>query len=507
MPLGTLGQPVGLGAGRELCGSHGTAGRAQAIPRRGICHRRPPTSTTAWTNGPNDENNHAVTPIYVNLSPLADLVASDVVAPEQAVEGAEIEVRYTVTNLRVGRNRRGSLAGHDLAHARQEPAAPGAGRHPAGRRWHIAARSSSAPATTRSSRSQMPDNLESGTWYITPWTDPYDVVLEDTLATNINPDDPHEIDNNNYKARAITIIALPIPKPDLVVESVEVAPHAYGRRAVQSHLDGEERGPRRGGTGQRVGRSRSAVRHGGRADRRIARVHSRWASRARATAWTRRKLHRVAHRIGSVPRLPAAMSVVMTDATVELGSVTALGRDRDSEDNNLRPWQSTNVQPVPADLVVTDIARTSREFSGEQTTITFTVTNIGQRPVWSGTKYWRDHIWVSADPEFDSDRATYLGTVLHNKSQTLGPLARATRCQFEATLPTGLSGDYYLYVHVDVHHADGYLPVLYPLGTGWWLSDAAWDGWRDNRILTEKHFDRWAFEDPDQQPRAAYRSR
>ena len=48
------------------------------------------------------------------------------------------------------------------------------------------------------------------------------------MATNINPDDPHEIDNNNYKARAITIIALPIPEPDLVVESVDVAPHAYG---------------------------------------------------------------------------------------------------------------------------------------------------------------------------------------------------------------------------------------------------------------------------------------
>ena len=33
-----------------------------------------------------------------------------------------------------------------------------------------------------------------------PWTDPYDVVLEDTLAVNVNPDDPNQIDNNNYKA-------------------------------------------------------------------------------------------------------------------------------------------------------------------------------------------------------------------------------------------------------------------------------------------------------------------
>ena len=33
----------------------------------------------------------------------------------------------------------------------------------------------------------------------------YDVVLEDTLAVNKNPDDPNQIDNNNYKARPVIV--------------------------------------------------------------------------------------------------------------------------------------------------------------------------------------------------------------------------------------------------------------------------------------------------------------
>ena len=36
-------------------------------------------------------------------------------------------------------------------------------------------------------RVTVPDNLASGEYFITPWSDSYDAVLEDTLATNINP--------------------------------------------------------------------------------------------------------------------------------------------------------------------------------------------------------------------------------------------------------------------------------------------------------------------------------
>ncbi len=66
----------------------------------------------------------------------------------------------------------------------------------------------------------LPSVLAAGTYYLMPWTDPYDVVLEDTLAHLVNQDDPNQIDNNNYRARAIDILGA---KPDLVVTAVETA--------------------------------------------------------------------------------------------------------------------------------------------------------------------------------------------------------------------------------------------------------------------------------------------
>ena len=49
-------------------------------------------------------------------------------------------------------------------------------------------------------------------------------MLQDTTADNINPDDPNEINNNDYKARAITLLLT--PPPDLIVAAV--TPQAVG---------------------------------------------------------------------------------------------------------------------------------------------------------------------------------------------------------------------------------------------------------------------------------------
>jgi hypothetical protein len=67
----------------------------------------------------------------------------------------------------------------------------------------------------------IPDDALSGQYYLTVWSDTYDVMLEDTLATHINPDDPSQIDNNNYLARPISILGS--TPPDLVLSQV-VAP-------------------------------------------------------------------------------------------------------------------------------------------------------------------------------------------------------------------------------------------------------------------------------------------
>ena len=194
------------------------------------------------------------------------------------------------------------------------------------------------------------------------------------------------------------------------------------------------------------------------------------------------------------PSAAGSFVIVITDASVNWALSPHFVVVETNEDNNQRAAAS-DVRPVPADLLVTQITAQPQNYSGERTSLQYTVTNVGQRPVWSGTKYWKDHIWISADQEFDEDRATYLGTVLHKHEQPMQPGDRYD-VEFEADLPAGLDGEYFLYVHVDAHSADGYLPALDPVGTGWWTSEAAWQGWRDNRILRDRRFDHWAFEDP-----------
>ena len=176
---------------------------------------------------PNDGNNTTFRELYVTPQPLPDLVTSEVIAPTQAVEGASIEVRYTVTNLGPGETPVPNWT--DTIWLTRDKNRP----HPGQGDVLMRSQSHSGSLVNKAgydvvTNVTLPTGLVSGTYYIMPWTDPYDVVLEDTLAINVNPDDPTEIDNNNYKARAIDIIALTTPDPDLTVEEIIVAPTGTG---------------------------------------------------------------------------------------------------------------------------------------------------------------------------------------------------------------------------------------------------------------------------------------
>ena len=67
---------------------------------------------------------------------------------------------------------------------------------------------------------------KTGELYITPWSDAYDVVLEDTIDIYVNPGDPNALDGNNYSSRPITVLLA--PPPDLVVASVLPQASAIG---------------------------------------------------------------------------------------------------------------------------------------------------------------------------------------------------------------------------------------------------------------------------------------
>jgi subtilase family serine protease len=184
---------------------------------------------------PNDTNNTALLPIYVNPWPFSDLVVSEVRAPAQAFEGNEVEVRYTVTNLGSGETDRGTWTEQIwLTKDRNRP-------HPA--QGDILLQSivhNEGPLVRNAGYDrvvtvQLPDHVVSGTYYLTPWVDPYAQLFEDPLAINVNPDDPNEYNSSNYKARAIDVIGIPpiVLHPDLKVDQLDG--REPGRHGLERH--------------------------------------------------------------------------------------------------------------------------------------------------------------------------------------------------------------------------------------------------------------------------------
>jgi hypothetical protein len=195
---------------------------------------------------PFDSDNILAERFTVNPLPRPDLVTSDVVAPLQAVYGSEIEVRYTVTNKGIGETLDNTW--RDTIWITRDQRRPNTSAFAdvdgadflKGNSARLLATVTHTGSLEKGDsyeqivRVRIPDNLPSGTYYITPWSDSYDVVLEDTLAINVNPDDPNEIDNNNYKARKIEILGFTPVRPDLVVESVTTTePVVAGQEALE----------------------------------------------------------------------------------------------------------------------------------------------------------------------------------------------------------------------------------------------------------------------------------
>lgn len=116
------------------------------------------------------------------------------------------------------------------------------------------------------------------------------------------------------------------------------------------------------------------------------------------------------------------------------------------ESNNYRATQS-QVTPHAADLRVSEILTQPENFSGEETTVSWTVTNVGDA-LWPGTQSWTDIVYLSSDPVFIRERATVLGGVTHANVQGLPALGSYTAAT-KVRLPAGTDGGYFIYVITD----------------------------------------------------------
>ncbi len=365
-------------------------------------------------------------------------IRGDVVAPDRAFEGSTIEVSYTVRNKGVHTTDVDSWTDTIwLTRDKNRPSAVNRMRGSEDILLETITHIGEIPAEGEYHETvsvEIPDQL-TGEWYITPWSDTYDLVLEDTFDINVNPDDPNELDNNNYKARPITILLT--PPPDLEVQEIIATTEAKGGDPFTVTWTVKNRGA--GSTRDDSWQDSVYLTDGPTLDESTV----QWelgsftyeGSLAPGESYTQ---------TANFDLSPAAFGqyvIVVTNDDIPPAWEGPYG------DNN-EEFTNTLVTNAPADLVVDSITVPKTSYSGETIPVKWTVTNQGS-PMWSGTKYWYDRVWLSPDPTFISSRATELGRFIHSPESPLGEGDSYTQTQ-ELSLPPGIDGEYYIYVEPDL---------------------------------------------------------
>ncbi|MFM2004219.1 MAG: hypothetical protein RI963_3645, partial [Planctomycetota bacterium] len=427
----------------------------------------------AMEEWPNEANNTFYRELYVVPQPLPDLVTSGVVAPTQAIEGATIEVRFTVTNLGPGTTPVNNWSDTVWLTRDKNRPHPGQGDFLLKTLSHKGALANKAGYDVVTTVT-LPTGLASGTYYITPWTDPYDVVLEDTLADNVNPDDPREIDNNNYKARAIDVIGLSRPLPDLTVSDLIIAPTGTGGEdyTIRYTVTNEGKGNATGSWIDQIWLVPSP-------DTPLSDSAAMLLTEVRNTSVDAKSNYQNTLNVKLSPSAIGSYVVVVSDYRRQI---------TESDESNNALNRPSLVSPRPADLKLINFEIPQDAKSGEITKIRYTIQNVGDYPVWSGTGYWTDYLWISADAVFDHSRATQIGRYIHSNSDPLLP-GQTLTAEVSAIIPNGLSGEFFVYFHLNANdeRTEEWARVLQ---TGWWPAATY-----PNSFWIDR-FSRWAFENP-----------
>ncbi len=392
---------------------------------------------------PNEGNNVQLHEIYVNPLPFADLVVSDVATPAQAFETNAVTVHYTVTNLGAGATNIGTWAEQIWLTTDKNRPHPGQGDILLQTLQYDGGILAKDAGYDRVVDVTLPDHIVSGRYYITPWVDPYATVLEDTLDVNVNPDDPNEVNNNNYKAGGGDIIGslqvIGTPAETLtrdVKVSAVVAPASAsaGDTFTVSWTVTNTGESTVSGWSDRVTLSDRPGVDDGTANKFQLGSFAAMKELRPGESYTNTQ---------TVTLNPAAQGLYVTVQAVLPNDVTPL-------DN--AGVTATSVTRERSDLRVVSVVPDAEASSGEATTVTYTVQNVGAA-VWSGTTYWRDEVWISKDPSFIANRAQRVATVqIANPGLGTGDSYSRT---VGFTLPPGIEGDWYVYVVTNVYSDQG----------------------------------------------------
>ena len=357
---------------------------------------------------PNGQHSTEYRPIYVNPIPLPDLVLSNVVVPAQVIAGSTFNVSYTVTNLGAGPTLVNTWTDSVWLTGDKTRPIPAEGDILLTQFTHTGSLDVKAGYDQTVSVT-LPLDLQPGTYYVTPWTDLYSAVLQDTLAVNVNPDDPNNLYSDNYKAAQIAILA---PLPDLIVTSVTAPAKAQGGDNFTVNWTVENDGNGVAGPTGWIDTVYLTNDPTNPLDPNA--ITMTLGSVEHDTMLNPDATYNASLTVELSPSAVGQYIVVYTDAP-QPNLMTPVNLVTESDEDNNLGSTNTDVTPVPADLVVTNVSIPKTNYSGESMTFSYTVTNEGPDQVWAGTHYWTDFIWLSTDTTFVRTRASFLGQTTHEQ--------------------------------------------------------------------------------------------
>ena len=403
---------------------------------------------------PSEKNNKKYNNISIKSLKPSDLVTSDVKVINEAFEGSQIKVSYKVTNKGVEETDRDRWT--DSVWLTTEP-----NRRPQAELGDILLDNFTRNGGLQTSNDSIDvinyyenevtvtiPNQVSGNYYITVWSDSNEEVTEDTFSNNSNLDNSdstnnnssnnpqNEIDFNNFSSRPILVKLQ--PSPDLIINDINASytPNAKGGEPfkvtweVKNNTD-------------------------------IATTENSWYDQVYisdkptldtpgAKVWNLGRFRRdgkLAARVGYTGELETILSpgvegkyvIVKTD----VGNSVWEGPYNDNNEKNA----NINITSTPSDLEVIGIEVKpieDKNYSGDATKIEWTVQNNGE-PVWEGTRYWYDEIWISDNPVFNKDQSTKIGFVPYSPKEQFGNGDTYTNST-EVILPPGYDGEYFIHV-------------------------------------------------------------
>ncbi|MEX2553759.1 MAG: CARDB domain-containing protein, partial [Actinomycetota bacterium] len=419
-------------------------------------------SVDEFSNNPDYENNNTyVRPIYIDAQPVPppDLVVSGVYGPTEAFDGTEITVIYRVTNKGAGITYPANWTDALWLTVDKTAPNPGKGDIRIGTAYHSGALEV-GEYYEGTITGKIPKHMQ-GIYELMVYSDAWNNVFELTFDVNINPDDPNQLNNNNYKTAGEPLTILYTQPADLEVTHVTTPETARGGSQITvgwtvannganvTDLDRwadaiyvsptPELGP---GSIMVFG-----LLHEGALQRGQSYTHEATftlppgAEGFYIIVETNVDPYRIltandqllAEMAAITDRLKTAigdyenMSPGEIQSKLEKFSLSELRNilwagvpvqkvwEGPYTGNNQRSALST-ITPLIPDLEVTEIVLPESAYSGEAVEITWTVTNVGDDPVWSGTQRWRDYLYVSPDPVFIFSRATSVGSVVRSNA-------------------------------------------------------------------------------------------